>query len=354
MRARILLMAAIAVAPASVGACQAPALEDTSTSEHEILSTNNPLPDSTFTGACHMYIVRPVDDDGDPQDDLQCSCSLVAPTIVLTAASCVHDTLAVGRPQDITVTFGTSVLTGDVFGIAAAELHRYYDDKIDGDASALGYEIATLNDEPLTQEHVGAAANIVGYGVSGMNSSDFGTRRKAITPITVVDSRSIFAGIDTVDIEELSCDGDSGGPVFVDLGAGFVQVAVTSLHDQMGIRRCFDNIQRTRVTSSSRTSTGSTETARSTTRATIRPSVAQWIPTAIRARGATACARPTARPATGTARSARSTLAHARATASARRAATASPRWTIRRSPTAPSRVMRPRSVAAPTPPTRR
>lgn len=258
MRARTLLIAAIAtLTVASVAACQS-TLDDTTTSENEILNSASSLPDQVFSGACHMYIVRPPDEDMDPQDDLQCTCSLVAPTVILTAASCVHDTLAVDRPEDITVTFGQSVTAGDEFGIADWELHRYYDDNIfgvrdlavlrlDGDPSLLGYEVVTLNEQSLEQTDVGTEVNIVGYGVTGVDNNDFGTRRKAVTPLTVVDPRNVFAGTDTETMEQTSCDGDSGGPVFADLGSGMVQIAVTSLHDQEGFRRCFANIQRTRV-----------------------------------------------------------------------------------------------------------
>jgi V8-like Glu-specific endopeptidase len=258
MRARTLLSAAIALLmSATMFACQSSHIE-TSTSENEIFSVGSTLPDQVFSGACHMYIVRPPDDDMDPQDDLQCTCSLIAPTVILTAASCVHDTLEINRPEDIVVTFGQSVMGGDIFSITEWELHRYYDDdvfgvndlavlRLDGDPTLLGYEAVTLNEEALTQDDLGTDANIVGYGVTGVDNNDFGTRRKAVTPITVVDPRNVFAGVDTETLEETSCDGDSGGPVFADLGSGMVQIGVTSLHDQEGFRRCFANIQRTRV-----------------------------------------------------------------------------------------------------------
>lgn len=166
-----------------------------------------------------------------------CTGSVVAPTVVLTAAHCIERSLEPGDKRG-TVYFGTE--SGDWFAtrsIIDMVIHRYYDAGFD-----LGYDIALvrlrdpvpdtvtpveLNDVELDATYVGATVRAVGFGGTGYVDGQlqgFGTKRSANITVDKVTPDFLEIG----DEVHNTCQGDSGGPHFMMIGGREVQVAVSS------------------------------------------------------------------------------------------------------------------------------
>ncbi|HUH02874.1 MAG TPA: trypsin-like serine protease, partial [Kofleriaceae bacterium] len=216
-----------------------------------------------FESVCSMLVTLPPDEDANPQDPIYCTCAKIAPSIVLTSASCVEENLRADTLDDIDVRFGSNFTGGTAFGVTEVVVQRYYNPeqrqlndlamlRLDADPAA---DAVVLNTRALTQDDLGPStaaecgvdttalpagcAVLVGFGEEMDNLDVFGARRKVIVPVRVVEPKHIGAGTN----QATTCRGDSGGPVFMDLGNGGLEVvAVTSRHI-----RCFDSIIRTRV-----------------------------------------------------------------------------------------------------------
>lgn len=203
---------------------------------------------SEFAGTCMMDVVLPDDDDGNPQDPIVCTCTLVVANMILTSARCVNENVDAGTLNDITVRFavGGSNPPGGI-AVAAVELHRYFDEDdpalfqlalvtLVADAP-VGETPVTLHDadiESLEDQMV----RLVGYGETDDNMGNFGQRRGIDAPLVSVFRDFVIAG----DEDKTSCDGDSGGPVFFDFGSGFEQIAVTQRQGS-----CTELVPRTRI-----------------------------------------------------------------------------------------------------------
>lgn len=218
---------------------------------------------SDFDAVCSMFVTLPPDEDAMPQDPIYCTCVKIAPSVVLTSASCVEENLRADTLGDIDVRFGADFSGGTPFGVTEVIVERYYNPdqpqlrdlamlRLDADPAAA--EIV-LNTRALTDSDLGPAtvadcgtdvnalpngcAVLVGFGETLDNMEDFGARNKVIVPVRVVEPNHLGAGTN----QATTCRGDSGGPVFMNLGNGGLEVvAITSRHG-----RCFDSIIRTRV-----------------------------------------------------------------------------------------------------------
>jgi hypothetical protein len=204
--------------------------------------------DVTHEAVCAMKVLLPADPQN-PQmqrEEIWCTCTLIEERTVLTAAACVADNLEEDLLDDIDLRFGISYTEATAIAVTEGVVHRYFD----ADASsrynlamlrletAPGLTPATLNERTITEADVGTDLTLVGFGTTDDQLEQFGARRSVTTPITVVDPRFVFAGTST----ETSCEGDSGGPGFVDWGEGEV---LATVNVRQG--RCFNNAQRTRV-----------------------------------------------------------------------------------------------------------
>lgn len=188
-------------------------------------------------------IVGGTQDNGDPSvvgivafrdehNGDSCTGTVIAPTIILTAAHCVS-------PPDYTpvqtLVFPTPTISGatraSALAIKESHVHPLY--------VPLGrntYDVAVIvlaqptSLTPIPYNHsmfdapVGTMARAVGYGrtVDGVESSG-GTKYQAQVPISGSDPTTITAGTATT----TQCHGDSGGPLFLDLGAGETIVGIT-------------------------------------------------------------------------------------------------------------------------------
>lgn len=188
------------------------------------------IPGANAVGVCKLDVVLPPDSEGNDQDPIVCSCSVVAPDMVLTSARCVDENLDAGTLGDITVGFTADGSTQ--VGVASVELHRYFnpDDpnafqlalvRLTGTAP-VGETPVALNDAALDTSLEGQAATIVGFGETSDAAADFGQRLAVSTPVVAVGTENVTIG----DAGARLCEGDSGAPAFADLGSGPVQIAI--------------------------------------------------------------------------------------------------------------------------------
>jgi secreted trypsin-like serine protease len=143
-----------------------------------------------------------------------CSGTLIAPTVLLTAAHCFEPTA-----------LWTDILQGtsfaDYFQAATAYTnyatiiqHPFYDgngaDGHDVAVVLLTYPLAATPARRGATPSVGDLVRSVGYGNSNFDQTGFGTKRQITYPVTAVSPLVISAGSEGHDI----CHGDSGGPTF--------------------------------------------------------------------------------------------------------------------------------------------
>jgi len=169
---------------------------------------------------------------GHEQAAIDCTGTLVAPRVVITAAHC----LAFDPPNVDEVFFGASFSDG---GVSIPVIGGRTDP--DYDATTHAHDVAALilaSDAPAGTVPVplrraalpdltGATVRMVGYGITSVSATDVGVRMTGNGQISAV-------GADDLSIAPapaMSCDGDSGGPVLADTGAGEELVGVTSYGD---------------------------------------------------------------------------------------------------------------------------
>lgn len=206
--------------------------------------------DTDFRNVCVMHVQPPDDDEGNPQDEFACTCTLIEAQTVLTSAHCVSENLEKDMVEGIQIHFGTGFEGGDPFaiegGAAGITLHRYYNPDLSGvNELALIRLDAAPTPEPavLIAESLDGKEEedltLVGFGVTVMEDPDIdGVRNQITTPITSVEERHLLAGTP----EKTTCAGDSGGPGFLDADTDPVLAVVTARQDE-----CTSAVQRIRL-----------------------------------------------------------------------------------------------------------
>jgi hypothetical protein len=165
---------------------------------------------------------------------LVCSGTLIGCQTFLTAAHCVEGDLDPGS-------YVVYLQHAGFVGVSAVAFHPSYDFPV-GDVAVLTLATAVTGIRPMPIDAAGGQApgtggTIVGFGRTGGANQDYGLKRKgqiALAPCTggVSDTTSIcwtFADpVGPAGNDSNTCNGDSGGPLFIDAGGGPVTAGITS------------------------------------------------------------------------------------------------------------------------------
>lgn len=158
-----------------------------------------------------------------------CTGTLVASNLIVTAAHCIKDT------QAKNIYFGTSFKNSVVIQATASYGHPNYNlsysyadigwIKFEGKIPAGYAPLPVLTDAQSLQ--IGMKTTLVGFGVTGSDNKDAGTKRMIeVDLLKVVTQQSGFANV--VVVGKGACFGDSGGPNYVKYKDSWAVVGATS------------------------------------------------------------------------------------------------------------------------------
>lgn len=176
-----------------------------------------------------------------------CTATLIAPTVLLTAAHCVDPATHTGESfgvftgPDANAYATAAEIVPTLVAVASVHAHPKYDSNApftaDIGVAILTAPLATtpleVNRAPLDAKLVGAAARIVGYGQTVYG--DFNAKKfEATTAVVSIEKDdTIIVG----DATRRSCIGDSGGPALVKIAGVEKIVGIDSYTDLKG---CLD------------------------------------------------------------------------------------------------------------------
>lgn len=163
-----------------------------------------------------------------------CTGTTIGCRTFLTAAHCVEGDLDPGH-------YSVFLQHGGFFNVSAVVVHPDYNFPV-GDLAVLtlgtsadGIAPSAIN--TTATPPFGTDGTIVGFGRSGGAAEDYGLKRRGAVvtgscPVDISNTTSVcwtFANpLDPPGSDSNTCNGDSGGPLFVDLGSGMSLAGVTS------------------------------------------------------------------------------------------------------------------------------
>ncbi len=211
-------------------------------------------------------IINGTEDQGDPsiiavyarepeaEGGALCTGTVVSPTVVLTAAHCVHPEL-VGQNAVFSVLTSWNLLDSENPSPRLAVKSVHYHPGFSKAALLDGNDIAVvilaeptqlapikINRQSIAPSLVGEDVRIVGYGLNTrFGKEGAGVKRQATLPLDKVDEKFVLTGTWSKGI----CSGDSGGPVLARIDGEEQVIGVNSF----GFLFCLGNSRSTRVDS---------------------------------------------------------------------------------------------------------
>jgi secreted trypsin-like serine protease len=182
-----------------------------------------------------------------------CTAEVIAPTVILTAAHCVHPSTA-GVGTKFTVLTGSNLTKRATQGERLAVKEVHWNEKWNPHDLPGGHDIAVailekptsikplrVNRRTLTAMLKGKSARIIGYGLNdGITKKGDGVKREARVKLNSLNHDFVQTGSAS---GARICNGDSGGPVLMTLGGVEQIVAVNSF----GKAGCTDEANSTRT-----------------------------------------------------------------------------------------------------------
>jgi V8-like Glu-specific endopeptidase len=177
-----------------------------------------------------VYAQQPGSDAG-----FLCTGSVIAPTVVLTAAHCVSPS-ETGRGATFTVLTSANINRSGGQQLAVREVHANplwstrnlaagHDQGIVILAEPTTLPVLPFNRQALASESIGKPLRIVGYGLNdGARQTGAGVKRQVLTKLRSIAAMLIGVG----DSRHGTCNGDSGGPAFMKIDGVETIVGVTS------------------------------------------------------------------------------------------------------------------------------
>lgn len=169
------------------------------------------------------------------QQGVLCTATVIAPTVLLTAAHCVDPAVA-GEGLVYKALLGPNLVDAAPPSprIDVAEVH--WDEQFDAQNLPNGHDIAVailaqptdiaplkVNRSSITSL---SSARLVGYGLNdGFGQTGAGVKRTASVPVSSVDDKFVVTGSW---FGTTMCSGDSGGPVLANVNGEDVVVGVNS------------------------------------------------------------------------------------------------------------------------------
>jgi V8-like Glu-specific endopeptidase len=173
----------------------------------------------------------------------KCTATLVTPRILLTAGHCVAETK--GAAYSVYLGNDDSKIRSrtELLAVSATAYDPQFGDPTQGHDLAVAVLAKPVSIKPIPINRASIAnatdkiARYVGYGLTdGVAGTGSGIKRQASAPIDLVTKLLIGMGQN----KHLTCNGDSGGPLFMDNGSGSESIiGVTSFGDETCVKDGF-------------------------------------------------------------------------------------------------------------------